>query len=155
MTIAIRAVTFTFAILAVHCSASPITTAEQLSQTFRESVSQAILARPRPPSTTWTNNAAPSQLPLPALQPINFPLTRSASSHVSVVAEPVEIVQIANLPADSPLRPSAEAFEGDIDGDNQDANDGENDANKNAYYSFDSSVKDTINGHSHSRQETR
>lgn len=151
-------------------AASPIVSADaadQLSLTFRNSVAQAIrdnLERQQlnsyantqsiqfvgPRSNGNNHHAAPE---LPALPSLHTALPAAATvvnvPTAAIVATVAPVHYTPELPTqDNEIDPNIPADVAAVL-----AN--EEEQAKNAHYSFDSSVKDTINGHSHTRQETR
>lgn len=134
-----------FVILAVLGSqtarAAPIDRhVDQLSQSFRSSVAQAI-----------RENVVRQQLATPQL-----PASPTVTTIVPAIRAPVEAVAVLE-PATTQL--SNEIINANISVDvvaaaaEQSAIEAEQ--AKNAHYSFDTSVTDTINDHSQTRQETR
>lgn len=168
----------TFAVIALLFGvavAGPIVgTADQLSHTFRQSVAQAVrdnVARQQLSVAAASASAAPVAA---ANSPINFPLGRSRPAAPALPILPVlpvlPAVSAVPVVAPAPLTPPAIAVAAPTDADTYSneiavdfpaeatadaADDNAKEQAKNAHYSFDTSVMDTINGHSHTRQETR
>lgn len=163
--------------LVPNAGAHPIVDGESLSVSFRTTVAQAIrdnLARQQQftfapangqqttiefpgtaaarssASSAATATAAPPAPPtLPVLTALRGPTAAPAAAVPTTPIAP----QVASRVAEQPLYNDIDAEVPAEDIATLAAM--EHERSKNAHYSFDSSVQDTINGHSHTRQETR
>lgn len=134
-----------FAILAVLSSqaarAAPIDShVEQLSQNFRSSVAQAIRDNVARQQLTSSDSANYNYKTAPQLTALPTAAAIVPAIHAPQPADSNEIIH-ANISADAVAADAQSAIEAE--------------QAKNAHYSFDTSVKDTINDHSQTRQETR
>lgn len=161
--------------------AKPIVDGENLAVSFRTTVAQAI----RDNVARQQQQQQLTFAPVGNVQTttINFPAARSNLNAIGAAAAAPALPNLPALPTlRSPARPTQAAAvtpavwsnvpEAPVLPQHNDINNVDNDyavaaediatlaameqeQSKNAHYSFDSSVQDTINGHSHTRQETR